>query len=59
MEAEVQKRNDQVKAREHKIKAIIERMGDGVNGNKEKELQKQQEKEYITSCIEADQKAKQ
>lgn len=58
-EAEIQRRNDQVKAREQKIKAIMDKMADGVNGNKDKLLQKQQEKDYITMCIEADQKAKQ
>lgn len=37
----------------------MDKMADGVNGNKDKLLQKQQEKDYITMCIEADQKAKQ
>lgn len=46
MEAREKKRLDEIKAREDKISSIMNRFGDQIV-HKDKDMQKQQEKEYI------------
>lgn len=50
------KRADEIKAREERIQKTMDRMADVVV-NKDKEMQKKQEREYIQQCIEKDEQA--
>ena len=49
-------REELIKAREKKIQAVMDRMADVVV-NRDKELQKKQEREYIKQCVEKDEQA--
>jgi hypothetical protein len=51
------KRNNEVAAREERVRKIMDSMGELVNGNKEKELLKKLEKDYIVQCIANDEQS--
>ena len=51
------KRNNEVAAREERVRMIMDSMGELVNGNKEKELLKKLEKDYIVQCIANDEQS--
>lgn len=46
------------KAREEKVQAMLNRMGDQIDTGKEKERMRKQEQDYIRDCIAADAAAK-
>lgn len=52
------RREEVIKERDQKIKNIMQRMGDVVIGNKDQQLQKKAEREYINECIAKDEAAK-
>jgi len=56
METREQKRLEEIKKREERINNMLSKMGD-VNHNKDKDLERKQEREYIKQCIEKDEQA--
>lgn len=56
MEAREKKRLDEIKKRGDKISSIMNRFGDQIV-HKDKDMQRQQEREYIQQCIEKDEEA--
>lgn len=56
MEAKERNRLEEVRLRNEKIEKVMTKMGD-VIVHRDKELQRQQEREYIQQCIEKDNQA--
>ena len=53
-EREQLKRELEIKERDEKIQKIMAKMGDVVSGNKDKELIRKAERDYIEQCLQKD-----
>ena len=52
------KRAEEIKMRDQKIQKIMNRMGDVIQGDKDKNLQRQAERDYIQQCLKRDEQAR-